>query len=407
MKTRRLLSTAVALAGLSAAPTLAQFNSGSDGSDGALNNPTGVVDLSLAASLCDCDGGGALNDPCRWDCPSPVAGQGVYDAENWAVVFKYTFVFVPGGVSFVNHPSGAPVVWLTTTGGVFIAGGVNVNGQSGGGQPGPGGFPGGNGGPSSLPEAAPSGGLGPGGGRSLNAAGSYGTLGVSGPPSYGNATILPLIGGSGGAGRVNEAGGAAGGAILIASSGDIRVDGTISANGGSGSAGNGSGGAIRLVANNVTGTGTLRAEGGQNVQTGGSGRIRIEAAQTIDFPDLGIPFWTSSTPGPIFPPPGSPTLRAASVDTTPVPADPEAGISTTDVDLATDQPVTINIEATNIPVGTTVQVLFVPEHGNGVVVAGTSTPLADAGGGLLVATMTGFVLPVGRTEIQLKANWTP
>ena len=82
---RRSLFAALAVALLATtSPSLAQFVSGSDGSDGAFN-PTAavVVDLSLAASLCDCDGGGVLDDPCRWDCPSPVAGQGVYDAAQW------------------------------------------------------------------------------------------------------------------------------------------------------------------------------------------------------------------------------------------------------------------------------------------------------------------------------------
>ncbi len=80
------------------------FDSGSDGSDGVFNPQTSVViDLRDAATA-------------TWDTPSPVAGHGVYDASQWAVVFKYTTVDIPAGVvvGFTNHASGAPVVWLAS-----------------------------------------------------------------------------------------------------------------------------------------------------------------------------------------------------------------------------------------------------------------------------------------------------
>ena len=84
---------------------------------------------------------------------------------------------------------------------------------------------------------------------------------------YGTASIVPLIGGSGGSANANAtqgSGGAGGGAILIASSGNIFLPeplGGISAKGGNASfgganeAGSGSGGGIRLVANQVSGSG--------------------------------------------------------------------------------------------------------------------------------------------------------
>jgi hypothetical protein len=106
----------------------------------------------------------------------------------------------------------------------------------------------------------------------------------------------------------------------------------------------------------------------------------------------------------VFPPPGSPTLRAVSVDSISVAADPIAGILTRDLEIATDQPVNINIEARSIPAGTTVGVRIVPERGQ--FIFATSTPLVDVGGGLLTATATA-TLPAGRSEIQLRANWTP
>lgn len=206
----------------------AQFVSGSDGSDGAFNPTADVeVDLSLASSA-------------PWDTASPVAGQGVYDSGQWAVVFKYSTIDIPAGVTvtFKNHPSGAPVVWLAT-GNVTISGSVNLNGQRGHtsvepfshAEPGPGGFAGGVGG---IGQFHTSGGFGPGGGPPNNTtfgpggSGSYATIGtgginVSGGSTYGNIFITPLIGGSGGAGGYPAGGGlggggAGGGAILVASS---------------------------------------------------------------------------------------------------------------------------------------------------------------------------------------------
>lgn len=209
MRVTRTLSW-IAAAAITASAT-GQFDSGSDGSDGPFNpfNLETVIDLSLAVTA-------------AWDTPSPFPGQGVYDPEKWAIVFKYTTINIPPGVtvSFLNHPSGAPVVWLTT-GNVTMQGSVVLDGQdylNGGGQsfvysiPGPGGFAGGAGLSGGLPA---SGGFGPGGGA-VGAGGSY---------NYGNPNIIPLIGGSGGGGWGNFTwtGGAGGGAILLASSGNITL----------------------------------------------------------------------------------------------------------------------------------------------------------------------------------------
>ena len=230
---------------LVALPALGQFDSGSNGTDGAFNPQADVqIDLALAASLCDCDSGGQLDDPCESTCPSPVPGRGVYDATEWAVVFNYMDIDIPAGVTvtFVNHRKGAPVVWLAS-GNVNIGGTVRLDGAIGSvdpnsprALPGPGGFSGGT-----TEELGRSAGFGPGGGEfDCNGfGGGYGSPGdgTPGGAMYGTVSIDPLIGGSGGGGGYcggTRSGGAGGGAILIASSGTIDITGVISANGGGG-----------------------------------------------------------------------------------------------------------------------------------------------------------------------------
>ena len=108
---------------------------GADGSDGVFNPSASVeVDLGLAITA-------------SWDTPG--TGNGVYDGEKWAVVFKYSSVNIPAGVTvtFKNHPSYAPVAWLVS-GDVDIDGVVDLTGGDPEAlhrraAPGPGGFRGG------------------------------------------------------------------------------------------------------------------------------------------------------------------------------------------------------------------------------------------------------------------------
>ena len=113
---------AVTLSAVLATVAAADFDSGSTGADGAFN-PGSDVTIDLAT-------------------------QGTYDPVEWAVVFNYTDINIPAGVkvTFLNHPSGAPVVWLAS-GDVTIAGTVDVSGEDGEdislgefSVPGPGGF---------------------------------------------------------------------------------------------------------------------------------------------------------------------------------------------------------------------------------------------------------------------------
>ena len=265
------------------------------------------------------------------------AGKGIYDPVKWAVVFKYSSVNIPAGVTvtFKNHPSGAPVVWLVQEN-AAIAGTVNLDGKTGeflgvSTEAGPGGFMGGAG----LTSVHPIGsGFGPGGGPANPRAVGSSALAARmvrrrGPaafvacpaPTYGNSEILPLIGGSGGTGRSDNAasGGGGGGAIQLCAGGTVNVTGTISAVGGSGTnnwPGGGSGGAIRILADTVSGGGNLYAYGGSGSGAGGAGRIRLECNSLVYIgsaspaPSYLNPFLNSPE---IWPASNAPTVTIASI----------------------------------------------------------------------------------------------
>lgn len=324
-----------------------------DGSDGALNisNNT-VIDLSQA-------GTGV------WTNTSASPGNGTYDPTQWAVVFKYSTVNIASGatVSFANHPTHAPVVWLVN-GNVTINGTLSLNGYNGGYgsltliEPGPGGFRGG----ASFYGAGS--GLGPGGG--------YQSPGVYLNYSYGNTNIIPLIGGSGAGSFNGYDGGGGGGAILIAASGSITINGSCYANGGysSGYRLYGSGGAVRLVANQILGNGSIQAVPYAN-QYGDLGRIRLEGnmvANTLTvYPAM--PGATPANPPVIFPPASAPTCTILSVGGVNAPADPRAAVpaSTTangDVAIATTGAATILVQTLNFPTNGTVNVYIRPVNGS-------------------------------------------
>ncbi len=349
------------------------LNIPSDGSDRDLviTNDT-VIDLSQAVTS-------------SWDANNSAnAGKGVYDSNKWAVVFKYSSVTVASGatLTFKNHDSRAPVVWLVT-GDVQIDGTVSLDGQVSQpspnlAEPGPGGFRGGAG-KSSSPSQSGSAGFGPGGGAEgwpgwdwwRGTGGSYGSAGngSSVDSVYGNTSLIPLIGGSGGAGaspdtRGGGAGG--GGAILIASGSKVVVNGSIHANGGNtypyccdweGQAA-GSGGGIRLVAGQISGSGTVQTIGGNNNGYrngwGGNGRIRLErnsASPSIQIsPDPSILQLQDGDSPLIWMPSDGPAVRVVSVGGNPAPADPRAafGALNPDITLPPGGTTTVVVETTNV-----------------------------------------------------------
>ena len=215
-------------------PALTQtFNSGSTGSDGALNlsgTPAGTTvqfdPASFSPSL----------DP---------------DGDN---VYHFTTITIPAGVTVrlsADRLGVSPVVWLAT-GPVRIDGVLNLRGSRGHniGETvlpaiaGAGGYAGGPGATASSPPRR-----GEGLGASVVAPGSaghavagFGVFGQPGGPAYGNDFLLPLLGGSGGTGGEREGvsgagGGAGGGALLIASTSTITIDGDVWADGGEGGCG--------------------------------------------------------------------------------------------------------------------------------------------------------------------------
>ncbi len=381
MKTRiKTIALTAALGICCASPALGQLNIPGDGSDGALLIQSNtVIDLSQAVTG-------------SWDANNTAnAGKGIYDSNKWAVVFKYSGVVISNGatVTFANHPSKAPVVWLVN-GHVTIQGAVSLDGGSFVYAPnlpegGPGGFRGGFG---AYTQGLWTGaGFGPGGGGNPDRhGGSYGSYGYSGSTLYGNPSLLPLIGGSGGAGDTDNnsgsttspqsgSGGAGGGAILIACSGTVFIGSTgeIRANGGDGggnwnnmhSAG-GSGGGIRIVCNTVSGTGFVRALGGGGYRAGGLGRIRVErvtaegSLQLSPDPSV-VPLLAGDTPL-IWLPTTGPVARIISIGSVAAPADPRASFGTYGPDVALPQSTNaqVVVETVNAETASIVKVRVTP-----------------------------------------------
>lgn len=122
-----------------------------------------------------------------------------------------------------------------------------------------------------------------GGGGGYGGAGGMGAGNRPGGPTYGS-TNTPVDPGSGGGSYdvfSGYNGGAGGGNVRVEATGNITVDGTITASGGLGNyGGGGSGGGIFILCRNLGGGGSLRAQGGSGVPEaegggGGGGRIAV------------------------------------------------------------------------------------------------------------------------------------
>lgn len=375
-------------------------------------------------------------------------------------ILNYTTINIPTGVTvtFTKNTTNTPV-YMLATGNVTITGTISVTATAANtitpGKGGPGGFDGGIG---ASPDTSGGIGIGPGGGKTgvtdyhgYGSGGGGGGFGVEGyiggrdasnsvngglgGTTYGNASISALIGGSGGGsgygvGGTGGGGGGGGGAILIASPGTISITGTITANGGNGGAagansgkgGGGSGGAIKLMADVISGEGTLSAAGGSGSAAsggtnsskggnGGYGRIRLEA-QTIVRTSGTTPAYTySSTPAYVFPQ-NLPVLAISSIGSVAAPAAPSGQYSSPDVVLPVGaaNPINITVQASNIPVGTTVTLTVQPQVGNlssGTVALSGTNESSTATKSFTLSTQYSSVVTATATFTLLASNDMP
>jgi hypothetical protein len=321
-------------------------------------------------------------------------------------VWNFTHIYIPSNVTvgFIKNSGNTPVTWLASSN-VVINGMIDLNGGTRNGfepipeneAPGaPGGFAGGLGGQDYRQWGSFAGtpGRGPGG----SAPGvSYGQPSerAKGPATYGNIYLQPLIGGSGGGGGgspgpflgtyYGRGGGGGGGAIFISSSTEITVNGSITAQGGSQSAiPNGSGGAIRLQADRITGIGSLNAEF--------DGRIRLESYD-LAFRGTATPVPITSVPIPTrtFKPAGA-SLAVASVARKNVALPPSANPLAPDVTFNESGPISIQVQGTGLADGTPVSLRLAANE----VIISASTNLSNG-----EATFSNIVVPKGPGIVQV------
>lgn len=308
-------------------------------------------------------------------------------------ILNYTTVTIPAGVTvtFQRNATNTPVT-LLAQGAVTIAGAMRVNGDAAlaglptgsvgvtpGQLSGPGGFRGGDGGIRGLSHSNGTGGLGTGGGDP----GLFPAI-FTRDGSYGAAyfvNLQPMYGGSGGGGGVGStaqngpSGAGGGGAIVLASTTQILIQstGVISANGGDGIAGSqttcglpaggaGSGGAIRLVAPQVTNQGVVQARGGgQSCAGAGSygypGIVRVECLTCAVAATTPAAF-IANTLGPITPastPAATalPSVTISSIGGVSTPSTPSGSHGSPDVAIpvasSLDVPVLLSIQNVAVP----------------------------------------------------------
>jgi hypothetical protein len=327
------------------------FDSGSNGSYGALNVTTNTI-LDMPA-----DG-----------------------------IFHCTTISVASGTTlrFKGNPLNTPV-YLLATGDINIQGTIDVSGSAGiinqRGVGGPGGFDGGIGSTTTQPHGE---GQGPGGGK----AGQHGVFGLpagSNSNVYGNSLLLPLLGGSGGGGYTLYApygagGGGGGGAILISSSTKVKVNGSVLARGGNGgnnqgySGGDGSGGAIRIVAPSVEGSGSLFANSNQ----GGDGRVRIDCPDLGRYAALYIYGRLARGRNMVVFPPGNPRLDIVSAAGIALPEGTNATVSISlPAGSSTNQ--LVRVQARNFTNDVPIRVKVIPDFGpsstfDGVILQSSGNP---------------------------------
>jgi hypothetical protein len=139
----------------------------------------------------------------------------------------------------------------------------------------------------------------------------------------------------------------------------------------------GAGGAVRLMANTITGNGNIQVNGGTGccgtASNGGKGAVRIEAFSfqnnccNAPGATYGAPYSTFVTSTP------APTLTVVTVNGVPVAQPPTGTYQTPDVTINSTGPVMIQVQATQVPVGTVVNLQFFSQNGPDLNVS--TTPL--------------------------------
>jgi hypothetical protein len=173
-------------------------------------------------------------------------------------------------------------------------------------------------------------------------------------------------------------------------------------------AGAGSGGAIRLVANQISGNGAITALGGTSGGSGGAGRIRLEGSTVSGSlfinPNTGtVP---AANPPVIFPAVGTSTVSIVSIGGLSAPADPKAALNLSvndDLTLATTNAVTIQLQTVNFPTNGVVNVYIKPRNAQQSILQATfdsgSTNLAN----WHVNAALNYAINQGHTVIQARA----
>ncbi len=337
-------------------------------------------------------------------------------------IFNFTTITIASGVTvrLDSRFLPGPVYWLAT-GAVEIDGTLDLSGAAGSSEinnqseripsaAGAGGFGGGLGGGGTV-SAEP--GSGPGGGQ----AGTSSSVSGGGGQFMASQYLIPLVGGSGGGGgyggclAFSGSGGAGGGAILIASSASITVNGVLTADGGQGgggcgvASGGGSGGSIRLMANTIMAavTANIRAvpgPGSGGPLTAQYGLVRLEDfGLTLNPGNLaGTPYLTSVPHQIVLPATPPASIMVTSVAGIPINANP---FSFPDATINSSSPVTINVEAQYIPVGTIPKIIVFSETGPDQAISCSALT-----GTLQQSTCSASVtLPSGGSRGFVKATW--
>lgn len=380
------------------------FSSGSTGADGALNiTAPGVTYLDPKAMHIN-----AASDN----------------------IFHFTTITIASGsiLKLSESRVHGPVYFLAQ-GDVIINGVIDLSGDSSPGDTtgaveqipvfaGSGGYSGGLGGIHGDPNHHALPGNGPGGGAAGDRAATQ-SLWAKGGTFTANRFLVPLVGGSGGGGNDDNGGvwgaqgGAGGGALLIASSTTIRLDGKDSNNGyiyarGGGGTGStwcgGSGGAVRLVANSITGANSFRiyvdTSGGNCSVAPTPGLLRLEANSLTLFVNSGNfsgPYITSLPFALNLPTTPPPVITVVSVNGIVINANP---FSFPDATINTNSPVPVVIQATNLPANATVTLYLDSDTSPNQAIPVTLTGNSQASTGTVMVTF-----PAVGTRGFVKATW--